>query len=67
MTVVLFRIAQETNIPILELLSQVRGKTKLEMNQVIAYYLNSVKSKTSLYGISSVPQSNQAAARNIVH
>jgi len=66
MTAVLFRIAQETHIPVLDLLGYIKGTTKLEMNTVICYYLNSFKSKTSLYGVSVVPQPNQPAARNIV-
>jgi len=66
-TVFLFRIAQETGIPVLDLLGQIQGAgSKLQMNQVITYYLNSFKSKTSLYGVSTVPQSNQPVARNIV-
>ena len=63
----LFRISQETGIPVLDLLAQIQGTgSKLQMNQVISYYLNSFKSKTSLYGVSTVPQSNQPVARNIV-
>ena len=65
-TAVLFRIAQETQIPILELLDQIKGKKKMEMNQILAYYLNSFKRKTSLYGIAIIPKSNQPVARNIV-
>lgn len=66
-TAFLFRIAQETGIPVLDLLGQIQGaNNKLEMNQIIAYYLNSFKSKTSLYGVGTIPQSNQPVARNIV-
>ena len=65
-TVVLFRISQETEIPVLDLLNQIKGTNKMEMNQTIAYYLNSFKSKTSLYGIAIVPKSNQPVSRNIV-
>jgi hypothetical protein len=65
-TVVLFRISQETQIPVLDLLSQIKGTSKMEMNQTLAYYLNSFKSKTSLYGIAIVPRSNQPVSRNIV-
>ena len=65
-TALLFRISQETGIDALELLDQIKGKSKMIMNQTIAYYLNSFKSKTSLYGISIIPKSNQAVARNIV-
>jgi hypothetical protein len=65
-TAVMFRIAQDTGIPVLDLLDQIKGKTKMELNQVLAYYLNSFKSKTSLYGIAIIPKSNQPVARNIV-
>jgi len=65
-TAMLFRIANETGISVLELLDQVKGKKKLEMNQIFAYFLNSFKSRTSLYGISILPKSNFTVARNIV-
>jgi len=65
-TAVLFRIAQETGIDALDLLDQVKGKKKMEMNQIFAYYMNSFKSKTSLYGIGTVPRPNFPVARNIV-
>ena len=65
-TAALFRIAQETQISVLDLLGYIKGTTKLQMNQIISYYLNSFKSKTSLYGVSTVPQANQPVARNVV-
>jgi len=66
-TAVLFRIAQETNIDALTLLEQLQGAgSTLKINQIIAYYLNSLKSRTSLYGVGSVPKPNQPVARNIV-
>jgi len=65
-TAYLFRISQETQIPVVDLLGYIKGKTKLEVNTVIAYYLNSFKSKSSMYGFGSVPQPNEAVARNIV-
>lgn len=65
-TAVFFRIAQETGINVLDLLAQIKGTKKMEMNQVLAYYLNSFKSRTSLYGIAIEPKSNQPVARNIV-
>jgi len=65
-TVYFFRIAQETKIPVLDLLGYIQGKNKLEVNTIIGYYLNSFKSKTSLYGFGTVPQANQPVARNIV-
>lgn len=67
LTTILFRISQQTKIPVLDLLGYIKGVTKLEMNQIITYYLNSFKSKTSLYGIGIIAQPNQPVARNIVN
>jgi hypothetical protein len=66
-TVFLFRIAQEASVNVLELLQTIKGQpNKLQMNKVICYYLNSFKSKTALYGISTVPRPNESVQRNIV-
>lgn len=65
-TVFLFRISQQTKIPATTLVENIKGKNKLQVNQLMAYYLNSFKSKTTMYGISFVPQTNQPVARNIV-
>jgi hypothetical protein len=63
----LFRISQEADIPVLELLDQLKGlPNKLEMNKVICYFLNSFKSNTSLYGVGVITRPNQLAARNVV-
>ena len=64
----LFRISQQSGINVLELLQQLKstGGDKLKMNQVMAYYLNSFKNNTALYGASVVPRPNQLAAINVV-
>lgn len=67
-TVMLFRVSQQTGIDAVTLIEELRGKnnTKLQMNEKMAYYLNGLKSKTSLYGVSSIPQPVVPVARNIV-
>jgi len=66
-TAFLFRIAQETDIDVLTLLEQLQGSAdKLQMNKIMAYYLNGFKSKTSLYGSGIVPRPVQPVSRNIV-
>jgi VanZ family protein len=63
---IIFRIANITGNDPLTLLSFIQGKTKLEANAIMIYYLNSLKSKSSLYGISVLPQPNDNVQRNIV-
>ena len=66
-TAALFRVAQEIKVDVLELLSQLQGAdNKIQMNQIMSYYLNSFKSKTSLYGVGAIPRPNQPVSRNIV-
>ena len=62
----IFRIASITGENALTLLSFIQGKTKLQANAIMIYYLNNIKSKTALYGISVVPQPNDNVQRNIV-
>lgn len=67
-TTVLFRIATQTGIDVLTLLDEIKGKKSgLEMNKQITYWLNGLKSKTSLYGISVIPQPVVSAARNVIY
>jgi hypothetical protein len=68
-TTVLFRISTQTGVDVLTLLDELKGKSndsKLKMNQQITYWLNGLKSKTSLYGISVIPQPIVSVARNVV-
>lgn len=65
-TAMLFKIAQEIGESPMAILEGLQGRNGIEMNQVIAYYFNSFKSRTSLYGFSVTPTPNQSVARNIV-
>lgn len=63
----IFRIAQESGVNSLELLETIKGQdNKLKMNSVISYYLNSFRSKTSLYGTGITPRPNETVQRNVV-
>ena len=66
-TAFLFRIAQEADIDALELLQEIKGvNNTVELNQTMAYYMNSFKSKVSLYGVAVIPRPIQPVARNVV-
>ena len=65
-TTMIFRIAGIINQDPLELLSYIQGKSQVEANAIMIYYLNSIKSKTALYGISAIPKPNQPVQRNVV-
>lgn len=66
-TAFFFRVAQESGIDALELLQNIKGiNNKVELNQTMAYYMNSFKSKVSLYGVAVVPKPVFPVARNVV-
>ena len=64
----LFRIAQETgtNIQIFMDYFKTNVETTVQVNTEMAFYLNLLKSKTALYGVSRVPTPNQAVQRNVL-
>ncbi len=66
-TALLFRIAQTGGYNVMSLYDVLKGtESTLQLNQVMAYYLNTFKSKTSLYGIGMIPKPNEAVQRNVV-
>jgi len=64
----LFRISQETgtNIQIFMDYFKTNVETAVQVNAEMAFYLNLLKSKTALYGVSNVPTPNQSVQRNII-
>ncbi len=65
-TTMLYKISSVTGFTVLQLLDDMKGKSKLQINGSMAYYLNSLKSKTTLYGVSVIPEVNFSVQRNIV-
>lgn len=65
-TVSLFRVAQETNIPPLTLLDQFQGQSGVNLNVSLAYYLNQIRSRATLLGVSNPVTPNFYAARNVI-
>jgi hypothetical protein len=65
-TQTLFRIANETQINVLDLLQTFEGNDKLKVSLTMAYYLNSVGNQTVLFGVNNVIFPNQTIQRNIV-
>ena len=65
-TTTIFRIAAEQNIPAIALVDQLKTSTgPAELNLTIAYYLNSLRSNSTLLGVSVPVQPSYYAARNV--
>jgi hypothetical protein len=62
----LFRIAKSTDVPVLTLLESMSDKDNIGVSEVMAFYLNQVRSQSALLGISNVITPNHQVARNIL-
>ena len=64
-TVTLFRISNEQSIPVLSLLDQLKTTSGPELNVTIAYYLNNMRSNSTLVGVLTPTRPNYYAAHNV--
>ena len=64
-TVSLFRISQQSGIPVMTLLEQMQGLDQTQLNLTLAYYFNNIRSPATLLGINATTTPNYYVARNI--
>jgi len=64
-TVSVFQISHATNIPAMTLLQQFQGQSAPEITLTLAYYLNGIRSRSTLLGMNVATQPNYYVARNI--
>ena len=64
-TVSLFRVSEQSKIPVMTLLQQLQGQSGPQLTARLAYFLNSVRSATTLLGINVATQPNYYVAHNI--
>jgi len=64
-TVSVFRVSQATKIPVMNLLQQFQGQSAPEITVTLAYYLNGIRSRSTLLGVNVPTQSNYYVARNV--
>ena len=62
----LFRIADETDVPVLDILAQIQGLDTIQLTATLAYYLNGLRSPTTLLGVNEPVTPNAYVARNVL-
>ena len=65
-TVSLFRVAEDTGIPVLTLLEELKTNDGMNINVNLAYYLNAVRSRATLLGVGAAVTPNFYQARNVL-
>jgi len=63
-TVSLFRVAEDTGIPVLTLLEELKTNDGMNINVNLAYYLNAIRSRATLLGVGAQVTPNFYQARN---
>ena len=64
-TVSVFRVSQATKIPVMTLLQEFQGQSAPEITVTLAYYLNGIRSRSTLLGVNVPTQPNYYVARNV--
>lgn len=66
LTTTFFRIASESGTSVMTLLEQVQGQSAIEVTATLAYYLNGLRSPSTLIGVNVPVTPNYYTARNVV-
>lgn len=64
-TVALFRVSENSRLPVMDLLSQMEGLGTVELTLTLAYYLNNLRSASTLLGLNQPVTPNFYVARNV--
>jgi hypothetical protein len=64
-TTALFRVAEESETPVLTLLQSMEGQNSVQLTISMAYYLNSIRSPATLLGVLTPTTPNFYTARNV--
>jgi hypothetical protein len=64
-TVSVFRVSNVTKIPVMNLLQQFQGQSAPQITLTLAYYLNGIRSRSTLLGLNVPTQPNYYVAHNI--
>lgn len=60
-----FRISEQSRIPVMDLLQQLQGLNATELTLTLSYYLNNLRSASTLLGINQPVTPNFYVARNV--
>lgn len=64
-TSALFQVASETKVPAVDLLRTFYGQDKMQLTTGMAYYLNGIRSPSTLLGVINPTVPNYYTARNV--
>ena len=64
-TLSVFTISEDSGTPVETLLNELSNQNQVQITATLAYYLNNLRSNSTLLGIKTTATPNQFAARNV--
>ena len=64
-TLTVFTISEDSGTPVETLLTELSNQNQVQITATLAYYLNNLRSNSTLLGIKTTATPNQFAARNV--
>lgn len=65
-TTSIFQVSETSGIPVITLLEEMKGQNAMQVTATIAFYLNDIRSNSTLLGVSNAITPNVYASRNIL-
>jgi len=62
----IYQIGKDTNTSPLEIISTMKGKDGLELSSILSYYMNGIRSTSTLLGVTNNQKGNFYAVRQVV-
>ena len=65
-TTTAFQMSEESGIPVVTIIEEMKGQNAIQLTATFAYFLNNLRSNSTLLGVSSTVTPNVYAARNVL-
>ncbi len=61
-----YQVSRQANIPVTDIVKAMEGQTGIELNASLAYFLNGIRSNSTMLGVTNVVKSNFYAGRSVL-
>lgn len=62
----LYEVSQNTGHEVLVLLQSLEGQNAMQVNETMAFYLNNIRSPSTMFGVQNIIRPNYYAGRNVL-
>lgn len=62
----IYQVSRQADVPVLELVNSMEGQTGLQMNVSMAYFMNGIRSNSTMLGVTNTVRPNFYAGRSVL-